>query len=103
MKLAICYSYKHFMNCSLENQQFISEQNKKSVSNFKTFTVDFLFLFSNKILVFSARIHKMLVRTAYREDWFCTVCLGLFGRQLVFETVLTISEQYDVGIYQTEE
>ena len=28
----------------------------------------FLFLFSNKMLVFRARIHKMLVRIANRED-----------------------------------
>ena len=41
-----------------------------------------------------ARIHKMLVRIANREDpdqtassliWVCTVCLGLFDEQLVFE------------------
>ena len=37
-------------------------------------------------------IHKMLVRVANREDpdqtsliWVCTVCLGLFGRQLKFK------------------
>ena len=47
----------------------------------------FLFLCSNKRLGFSAGIHKMLVRITNREDliWVCTVCLCLFGRQLVFE------------------
>ena len=45
-----------------------SKQDKKSVSNLKTFTVNFLifrilffFLFSAKMLVFNAGIHKMLV------------------------------------------
>ena len=57
----------------------------------------FLFLFSNKMLVFGAGIHNFQVRVAYREDpgsdcffrssliWVCPFCLGLFGRQLVFE------------------
>ena len=40
------------------------------------------------MLVFRAEIHKILVRTTNREDpdliWFCTVCLGHFGRQIVF-------------------
>ena len=57
----------------------------------------FLFLFSAKILVYRDRTHKILVRTANREDplirlllkkyqlyvFFrvCTVCLGLSGVQ----------------------
>ena len=61
----------------------------------------FLFLFSNKMLVFRAGIHKFLVRVANREDpdqtassdcffrssliWVCPVYLGLFGNQLVFD------------------
>ena len=47
----------------------------------------FLFLFSNKIFVFRAETHKMLVRIANREDpdLGCAVCLCLFGRQLVFK------------------
>ena len=40
---------------------------------------------SNSVLVFRAGIHKMLARIANREDWVCTVCLGLFSRHLVFE------------------
>ena len=40
-----------------------------------------------------ANIHKMLVRIANGEDpdqtasseWVCAVCIGLFGKQLVFE------------------
>ena len=48
----------------------------------------FLVLFSSKMLVIKAGIHKMLVRIANREDpdqtiWVCTLCLGLFARQLV--------------------
>ena len=55
-----------------------------------------------KMLVFRAGTHKMLVKIANREEpdqtassearllifrnsLICTVCLGLFGRQLVFE------------------
>ena len=58
------------------------------------------FLYSNKILVFRAGIHKMLIRIANREDpdqrgssliWVCTVCLGLFGKQLELEHILTSS------------
>ena len=57
----------------------------------------FLFLLSNKMMVFRTGIHKMLVRKANREDpdqttfedasliWVCVVCLGLFGRQVVFK------------------
>ena len=45
--------------------------------------------FSNKMMVIRAGINKLLVRIANREDpdqiWVCLVCLGLFGRQLVFE------------------
>ena len=49
------------------------------------YTVFFLLLFSNKLLVFRAGIHKLLVRIANREDPIirsslirvCTVCLGL--------------------------
>ena len=50
-----------------------------------------IFLFSNEMLILRAGIHKMLIRIASKEDpdqsliWVCTVCLGLFGRQLVFE------------------
>ena len=53
----------------------------------------FLFLFSNKMLVFRAGIHKMLVRIANSQDcffrikliWLSPFCLDLFGRQLVFK------------------
>ena len=54
----------------------------------------FLFLFSKKILVFRAVIHKKLVRIPTDKTlirlrssfiWVCILCLGLFGRQLVFE------------------
>ena len=51
-------------------------------------------MFSNRMLVFRAGIQIMLVRIADREDpdqtasgWVCFVCLGRFGRQLVFEIV----------------
>ena len=48
------------------------------------------------MLVIRAGIHEMLVRIRNREDldqtaprsslvWNCVVCLGLFGRQRVFE------------------
>ena len=42
----------------------------------------FLFLFSNKLLVFRAGSHKIFVKIANRV---CAVCLGICGRQLVFE------------------
>ena len=55
--------------------------------NFTVNLLKFLTL-SNKFLVFSAGIHKMLIRIANREDseqtllliWVCAVCLDLFGR-----------------------
>ena len=56
----------------------------------------FLTVFSNKILVTSgikAGIHKMYVRIgsdcSFRSCliWVCTVCLDLFGKQLVFKIV----------------
>ena len=48
---------------------------------------------SNQMLVIRAGIHKTVVRIANREDpdqtasreAICTVCLGPFGRQLVFD------------------
>ena len=61
-----------------------------NVLNFEHFSLSVL-------VVFRAGIHKMLVRTINSEEpddtaflrsslfWFCAVCLGLFGRQLVFE------------------
>ena len=48
----------------------------------------FLFLFSNKMLLFRAGIHKMLVRRGNRGDpdqTASSVRLGLFGRQLVYD------------------
>ena len=58
----------------------------------------FLFPFSNKMLVIGAGFHKMFVRISNREDpdqtdcffsssltWACTVCLGIFSRQLASE------------------
>ena len=48
----------------------------------------FIFLFSTKMWVIRAGIHKMLVRTANREDpdqTASSVCLGLFARQLVIK------------------
>ena len=51
----------------------------------------FLFLFANGMLVNRAGIRKMLVRIANWEDpdqtMVFTVCLGLFGRQLVFKNI----------------
>ena len=53
-----------------------------------------LFSISSQIICwfFRAEIHKMIVSIANREDpdqtalnWFCAVCLGLFGRKLVFK------------------
>ena len=46
----------------------------------------FLFLFSNKMFVFM----KTLIRLLFRSSliWFCTVCLGLFGRQLVLKMLI---------------
>ena len=63
------------------------------------FSNSFLFLFSNKMLVFRAGIHKMLVRIANREDpdqtasasseavWSRSTLFvySFFGRQLVFK------------------
>ena len=43
---------------------------------------NFLFMFSN-ILVIKAGIHTIIDRIANREV--CTVCLGLFSRQVKFE------------------
>ena len=34
----VCYSDKHFVNSSLDNQHFSGERNKKSVPNFTMFT-----------------------------------------------------------------
>ena len=49
------------------------------------------FLFSNKLLVFRAGIHKIDVRKANKEDpdqiWVCPVCLGCLDRQLVFKII----------------
>ena len=54
----------------------------------------FLTLLPNKMLVMKAGMHTMLVRIANREDpdrssliWVCTVCLGSFGRKLVFKNL----------------
>ena len=56
------------------------------MANVLKFLTLFSFLFSNKMLVFRAGNHKMLVRIANRKDPDQTaVCLGLFSRQLVFE------------------
>ena len=60
-------------------------------------TNTFTFLFLDKTMVFRAGIHKMLVRMANREDpdqtasseavliRVCAVCLGICGRQLMFQ------------------
>ena len=58
--------------------------------NVLKFRTLFLVLISNKTLVIRVGIHKLLVRTANRGDPDQTassrpVCLGLFGRQLVFK------------------
>ena len=48
----------------------------------------FLFLFLNVMLLSRAGIHKMNARKANREDPYqaaSSVCLSLFGRQLVFK------------------
>ena len=48
---SVCYSDKHFVNSSPENQLFIWKQKEKRVQYFRTFTVtlNFRFLFFNKI------------------------------------------------------
>ena len=39
MVFSVCYSDKHFVNSSLENPYLILAQEKKSVQNFRTFTL----------------------------------------------------------------
>ena len=56
------------------------------MANVLKFLTLFFSLFSNKMLLFRAGIHKMLVKIAKRKDPGQTaVCIGFFGRQLVFE------------------
>ena len=74
-----------------------SELQKRMYGNFFYNFKTFLFLFSIKMVAFRAEINKMLVRIANREDpdltafhqkqsdQVCAVCLGLFGRGLVFD------------------
>ena len=69
--------------------------NNKAYSKCSNVLNTFFLLFSNKMLVVRAGIHKMLVRTSkqgrpwsdcfFRSSliWVCTDCLGIFGRQLV--------------------
>ena len=65
----------------------------------------FLFLFSNKMLVIRAGIHKMLVRIANREDpdqtliWVWAVGIGIFSRQQVFRNfrTSTVSKSYELA------
>ena len=47
----------------------------------------FLIPFSNKTLVIKAEFHKILIIIANRDDpdQTCPICLGLFGRQLLFK------------------
>ena len=65
----------------------------------------FLFLFSNKMLVFRAGIRKILARIANREDpdqyaslssviWVCTVCVGLFQQATNVQSVNRLSNAY---------
>ena len=54
---------------------------------FKISNTLFCFLFSTKLFVSRAEIHKMLARIANIEDpdcliWVCIVCLGEFARQI---------------------
>ena len=51
-----------------------------------------MWMVPNEMLVIRTGFHKMLVRIANRQDpdqtasvWDCVVCLGVFGRQLVFK------------------
>ena len=74
----------------------------------------FLILVSNKTLIIRGGIHKMLGKIANREDpdqtasseavWsgyslFVPVCLGLFGRQLVFEILEDLLYMYMIFLY----
>ena len=59
--------------------------------NVPKFSNTFLFLFSNKILVFRTLTHNSKQGRPWSECFFrsslitlCDVCLGIFGRQLVF-------------------
>ena len=80
--------------------------NTVNVLKFRTF---YLFLFSNKKLVFRAGIHKNACQNIkqgrpwsdcfFRSSliWVCTVCLGCFGRQLLFgilEHLLKLNSRY---------
>ena len=68
-------------------------------------------LFSTKLRVIRAGIHKMLVRIENREDpdqteviWVCNVCLSLFDRQLVLnflEYLLCINECFPSAVRDT--
>ena len=64
----------------------------KNIGKCSKISNTFLILFSNKMLILRAGIHKILIRIANREGffrssliWVCAVCLGLFSKQLVFE------------------
>ena len=49
---------------------------------------------TKEMLVFRAPIHKMLFRIANREDPDQTVCLRLFGRQLLFKILEHLAYDY---------
>ena len=51
-----------------ENQKLLAEASNLRYGKCSKISNTFLFLFLNKILVFWAGIHKMLVRIANRED-----------------------------------
>ena len=65
--------------------------NKIGITVNVKFQTHFSFLFSNKILVFRAGTHKMLVRIANSLIWVCAVCLGFCGRQLLLEILEHLS------------
>ena len=85
--------FTNLPKCQTLMRWFICNTYGKCSKNSNTY----LYLFSNTMLVIMVGIHKMLVIIANREVpdqtaserssliWVCTVCLGLFDRQLVFE------------------
>ena len=70
--------------------------------NFRTFTVEdlkkvlntFLFLFSNKMLVIKAGIHKIFIKIANREDPDQTASSDITLKMTVFHSRLVISLSY---------
>ena len=84
----------HWWNDGIHTRYLACSRKQYTVNVLKFWTLFLFDLFSNKMLIFRAGIHKMLVRIANREDldqttslealliWVCTVCLGVFNMQL---------------------